>query len=386
VAVVLALRSAGHPGYGKPVGGVVPSQFFCGSEKRAILLRGRITAKKMSQLFSTDLIPVSSRLDAWYSTAKQICGDCRFYFPKQSAFYGSIERRTVAGLDLTRFSSSPLSFDKFPVVSASSPDRCCIIITQLEGVRRYCQEGTVAVLKPGDSTLLDSGRPWSSNCPRDCVRLYLRAPLWFVENRLRLTHLPPLPRIPGASGLGAILFRLASALYDQAEILTPEEEMAAVEAYLDILSGCIGNRETGATLTGRNEMCSRLAQFIETHLADPALSPASVASAVGISLRHLQRLFAASGSTAGEWIRERRLERCWADLSDPRFRGKSITEISFFWGFSDSAHFSRSFKTRFGVTPRTFRSCVAWSDSWGTRSPERPRLLGPVNTRQPQPN
>ncbi len=365
---------------------MVPSQSFCGTKKEFIVLRGRTTAKKMSQLFSTDLVPASGRLDAWYTTAKQICGDCRFHFPKQYPFHGSIERRSVAGLDLTRFSSSPLSFDKFPVVSASSPDRCCIIITQLEGVRRYCQEGTVAVLKPGDSTLLDSGRPWSSNCAGDCARLYLRAPLWFVENRLRVTRLPPLPRIPGASGLGATLFRLASSLYEQAEILTPEEGLAAIEAYLDILSGCIGHREAGATPMGRSsDLCSRIEQFIEAHLADPALNPASVASAVGISVRHLQRLFAAKGSTVAEWARERRLERCWTDLSDPRFCGKSITEISFFWGFSDSAHFSRSFKARFGVSPRTFRS-RAWSDSWSAEPAGRPRLPGPANARQSQPN
>jgi len=36
--------------------------------------------------------------------------------------------------------------------------------------------------------------------------------------------------------------------------------------------------------------------------------------------------------------------------------GKTITEIAFFWGFSDSAHFSRSFRRRFGISPRIFRA------------------------------
>jgi hypothetical protein len=79
----------------------------------------------MSLSFSTDLIRASDRLEAWRYNAKQVCGDCRFQFPKIYAFHGQIERRKVAGLELTRFSSSPLSFSKFPAVSLRSDDRCC---------------------------------------------------------------------------------------------------------------------------------------------------------------------------------------------------------------------------------------------------------------------
>lgn len=52
--------------------------------------------EKMLGSFSTDLVPVSDRLEAWRWNAKQICGDCRFQFPKRFAFHGSIEARRVA--------------------------------------------------------------------------------------------------------------------------------------------------------------------------------------------------------------------------------------------------------------------------------------------------
>jgi hypothetical protein len=89
----------------------------------------------MSESFSTDLVPVSDRLEAWLCNAKPICGDCRFHFPRRLPFRGSIERRTLAGLALTRFASTPVSFAKFPIVAGNSEDRGCIVITQLEGVR-----------------------------------------------------------------------------------------------------------------------------------------------------------------------------------------------------------------------------------------------------------
>jgi len=329
----------------------------------------------MSQMFSTDLVPIADRLDAWLCNARQICGDCRFEFPRRQAFHGSIERRSVAGLELTCFSSTPVSFAKFPAEAANSIGRSCIVITQLQGVRRYSQEGTTAVLKPGDSTLIDSGRPWSSNCAGECSRLYLRLPRWLMENRLRLANLPLLPRISGASGLGVTLFRLATSLYQEAQVLTLEEGAAAVEAYLEILRGCVGHRERlGDESSHCPELLSRAEQFIEAHLTEPALGPNEIANAVGISVRHLHRLFLQRESTVTEYIRARRLERCQKDLCDPRFADRSITDIAFFWGFSDSAHFSRCFKRRFGVSPRLFRS-HPWSGTWDVDYSEPPRGL-----------
>jgi AraC-like DNA-binding protein len=322
----------------------------------------------MSQSFSTDMVPVSNRLEAWQCNARQICGDCRFEFPKRSPFHGSFERRSLGGVELTQFTSSPVSFAKLPMVNATSQDRACVVITQLQGARSYCQDQRVSVLHPGDTTTVDSGSPWSSQCSGRCTRLYLRFPRWLVQDRLRTSVLPVLPRISGASGLGATLFRLATSLYEQAAVLTPEQGIAAIEGYLDILSGCIGSPGTMGAPGERLGLSARIEDLIQHHLSEPTLNPTEIAAAAGISVRHLQRLFAAKGCTVAEWIREQRLQRCRMDLADPRLSQRNITEIAFYWGFSDSAHFSRCFKEKFGVSPRTFRS-HDWRNSWKTDQP-----------------
>jgi len=314
----------------------------------------------MSQCFSTDLVPVSDRLDAWLSNAKQICGDCRFHFPKQIPFHGSIVRRVLGGQAFTRFASTPVSFAKFPVVSEGAEDPGCILITQLEGIRRYCQNGSVALLTPGDTTLIDAGRPWTSDCSDNCARLYLRAPRWFVQDRLRIGLLPVLPRIQARYGLGATLFRLATSMYAEAESMSAEEGTFAIEAYLDIFSGCVTRPESAPTkLDHCAQLRPRVEHFIEKHLSEPLLSPAIIAAAAGISVRHLHRIIAGTGCTVAGWIRERRLERCRTDLADPGLRERSITDIAFYWGFSDSAHFSHCFRQEFGVYPREFRGKVS---------------------------
>ena len=337
--------------------------------------------------FSTDVVPVSDRLEAWRWNAKQICGDCRFQFPKRLAFHGSIEARRVAGLELTLFSSSEVSFQKFPVVGLNSENRACIVITQLAGVQRYGQHGKVAILKRGDTTLIDSGLPWSSDCGGDCARLYLRLPYLSMEGRLGLNPIPIVRRISGATGLGTILFGLSTSLFRQADDLSSEEGAAAVEAYLKILSACAGDsEEVSANRGGANLLRGRIATYIESHLPETDLGPVKIASAMGISVRHVHRVFSSKGCSVADWIRERRLRQCHSDLSDPHLRRKSITEIAFFWGFNDSAHFSRSFKEKFGICPRVFRT-HAWADSEGV-SPLLPGhdFLSRQNIRYLQPS
>ena len=307
----------------------------------------------MSQLFTTDLLPASDRIDAWQWNAQKICGDCRIQLPK-SSFHGAIEIRHVSGLHLTRFSSSPLSFWKWPTETVSPDNRFCIVITQLAGARRYVQNGNSVLLNAGDTTLIDSGLPWSSNCGTDCDRLYLRVPRWMMENRLRLREIPIVQRICGSGGLGATLFQLFRSLYEEAEQLRADEASVALDAYFQILSGCIGGAESHGQR--RAELRPRIHRFIDDHLSDPALGPAEIAAAADISVRHLHRLFSDGSNTLGDCIRTRRLERCRNDLANPRLRSRTITEIAFAWGFSDSAHFSRTFRRQFGVSPRVFRA------------------------------
>lgn len=311
----------------------------------------------MSESFSTDLVPASDRLDAWLLYAKQFCGDCRFHFPKRLSFFGSIQRRTLGQSSLTRFVSSPVSFAKFPAVTSNSQDRDCIVVTQLEGTRRYCQRGTMAVLSPGDTTLIDTGQPWTSDCSDTCARLYLRLPYWVIQEHLQNSSLPVLPRILGKYGLGATLFHLASSLYEQAEIMSLDDGLIAIDAYLRILAGCLARPETWSTqLDHCAQPRPRIERYIETHLAERTLNPAAIAGNAGISVRHLHRLFATKGCTVQDWIQERRLERCRSDLVNPALLGCSITDIAFRWGFSDSAHFSHCFKNAFGMSPRQFRT------------------------------
>jgi transcriptional regulator GlxA family with amidase domain len=89
--------------------------------------------------------------------------------------------------------------------------------------------------------------------------------------------------------------------------------------------------------------------YVERHLGDPSLTPASIAATHALSLRYVHRLWAQeSAETLGRHILRRRLERCRAELADP---AQTVTDVAFGWGFRSLAHFSRAYRAHFGVPP-----------------------------------
>lgn len=103
----------------------------------------------------------------------------------------------------------------------------------------------------------------------------------------------------------------------------------------------------------------RLVRLVEARLDDPDLTPAAIAADAGISTRHLHRIFTATGASFATFVRAARLERCRAALGDPRQGDRSVTDIAFSWGFNDAAHFSRSFRAAYGISPRGWRATAS---------------------------
>ncbi len=93
-------------------------------------------------------------------------------------------------------------------------------------------------------------------------------------------------------------------------------------------------------------------ELIENHIADP-LTLEQIARLVGISSRHLNRLFQQElGTSVMKFCRQARL-----DVARKLIESSALTnnEILHATGFSSPVQFSRSFRDRFGLPPTTYR-------------------------------
>jgi AraC-like DNA-binding protein len=95
--------------------------------------------------------------------------------------------------------------------------------------------------------------------------------------------------------------------------------------------------------------------FAEAHLRDPSLGPERVAHAVNVSVRRLHQVFATTGRTVGEHIRDLRLGGVRRDLADPRLAGLSVARVAAAHGWTNASAFSRAFRLAEGCTPSEFR-------------------------------
>ena len=190
-------------------------------------------------------------------------------------------------------------------------------------------------------------------------QLFVRIPRLAIDARL-LT--PLAARVAALSpdsfvthGLVALLHSIASSLEERRPGDLAPIDSALIELLVPVLAAAGGAAGRGGASGVRARQFERICRFLETRLGDPQLSVGAVAAMEGVSVRYLQQLFARSGQTVTGYIKERRLERARAELESPLHAQLSITEICFRWGFSQSAHFSRAYRERFGESPRETR-------------------------------
>lgn len=131
----------------------------------------------------------------------------------------------------------------------------------------------------------------------------------------------------------------------------PDDLLTGFEAALDMLDQSL--RFTRRAHRSKEDLYEQVLGFINRELANLELAPQLIAHRHGCSLRALQALFAKHQSTVAGTIRLKRLERCLSELQDGR--AQRVGQVAQRWGFSDAAHFSKLFKSTFGVSPSSIR-------------------------------
>lgn len=95
---------------------------------------------------------------------------------------------------------------------------------------------------------------------------------------------------------------------------------------------------------------------IVKNIQQPDLSVAAVALRHAVTSRHVQKLFAADGTTFTEFVLGNRLPMARRALTNPNLIDKNISTIAFEVGFNDVSYFNRSFRRLYGMSPSKLRA------------------------------
>ncbi|MCK2220614.1 helix-turn-helix domain-containing protein [Actinomadura sp. ATCC 31491] len=316
----------------------------------------------MSVLIRTSDLPARRRHEMWRSVVCDTLGPLDLRIDPDAPLRGEIElgRLGPVGVGSVR-TSTPHSVHRTPgLISRDNPELYRVVLT-LSGSPRLAQDGRATQLSRGEFAIYDFTRPYELaydsavrlavfSFPRDLLTLP-------VDAVARLAAVP----IGGESGTAALAVPLLRRVAADHETYAPASAARLSGVVMDLVGTAVAERlELTRALpedSRERTLLLRVHAFIEQHLGDPELDPAAVAAAHHVSVRYLHRLFEPEQTTVAAWIRQRRLERCRAELA--RGGGEPVSAIASRYGLPDSAHFSRLFRRAYGMPPAEYRRAGA---------------------------
>ena len=313
---------------------------------------------QLQNLVSTANVAPGGRLRFWRTQVASLLTNLECSSVVGEQFRGSIKLHTTRPTSLLILRATTHSIARATPKAGQLGEEHIFVCLQTEGVAIVEQDCRRATLNPGDITLLDTSQSFSADFPGEIEQLIFSVPRKLLRQRVgaleRLTATVISPDCPLGSITGQFLRSFAT---DFDRIRPPVSQRLSDQA-LDLVSMAfmspLEERESRLSVT-RSVLAYRGRTYIEANLRNPTLSPADIAEHLGISKRYLSSVFAGDGLSVERFIRERRLQRCARDLADNGQGIRSIGDIAFSWGFNNLTHFSQSFRSAFGQSPRDFR-------------------------------
>ena len=277
----------------------------------------------------------------------------------RTGFSGEVDSTMLGSVVLAEVSASHALVERTPQLIRSDDPELYKFGLQVSGTSLIEQDDRQARLHPGDLAIYDTSRPYRitfSDDFRMTVAMFPRALVRLPEQQMAAMTAV---RLAGDSGLGSLIAPLMRGLGAELNANRPVIATHLGDAVIDLVTAAFAQQLDRAldldSPTSYRTLIATVRKYVDDRLPDPSLSSKSVADAHFVSVRYLQKVFATEGTSVSNLIRTRRLERCRRDLVDPTCRGFSIAQIGWRWGFPDAAHFSRLFRTTYGMSPREFR-------------------------------
>ncbi|MFI7421236.1 helix-turn-helix domain-containing protein [Nonomuraea sp. NPDC049684] len=307
---------------------------------------------------TTEHVEPAERIHFWedYNRRALVGLSCTSYSEQ-----GLLARQTnieLAGLRLAEIAGNAHAIERSPQTVRSTPKDSVFATLLLKGEAVFLHENGCLAATAGELVVYDTRRPYLFGFSSSMRQILVDVPRELFAQACVAGGLPG-PMVFGRATAreGALVAALRSMIGGLAALRSAPDPAEAERAVLDLLRQLAEERTGGRP--GPDAYRSQLIvaeDYIDRHLHDPCLGAAQVAGVMGISVRHLARIFESTGRSPARHIVERRLVRAHAELTGPRAPETTIADVAHRWGFSSQAHFARLFRARYGLTPSEARA------------------------------
>ena len=292
-------------------------------------------------------------LEAWQALLRSHCGRYNLQQGESKSFVGTFRPRSVSGLEALDLSCNAYRVDRTLTDTRRDDIDRFTLFFPTSGRLTLIQNDRSTPVMVGDCALVDTARPLS----------------WIIASTFAQGVALTLPRQTVISQLGLepegnvrwrkdtpAVHLLARLVLDAPE--ESDDSCASAEHYMqlavcDLLGAMLASSDLLSYSSHNEKMFKRVSDIVKNNFTDPGIRPRDVANEAGISLRYLQKLFTARGTTCSGFIKSLRLDHAARLVHSMNLTksGQPLTDIAYACGFQDYAHFARTFRRKFGHAP-----------------------------------
>lgn len=307
--------------------------------------------------FSTENLREHDRLAAW----REFYSRMALWIDAEPSepFDCALVSRTLPDLQLFSSKMSAVRITRMGTLTGGETDDLAFMINHA-GAITASEPRRGTTLEAGEAVLMSGSDISAFRRHSTGASLSLRIPRAALSPIVANIDDSVMRKIPQNTGALWLLTNYASAVVDDEALASPEIRAAAVHHIHDLVALTLGATRQGteiARLRGLPAARLKLAKtYILANSGRHDLSVGAVAAQLGVTPRNVQQLFERDGTTFSAYVLARRLACAHRMLAAARFTHLAIGAIAYEVGFGDLSYFNRSFRQRFGVTPRDVRN------------------------------
>lgn len=273
-----------------------------------------------------------------------------------------MEKALSSPLSITRITTrTELSFRRGPQHIRKNRVGIRVLWVVLTGTVKIVRATGTTEISAGRAGFLDSNIPFSASLKMGAEGFHSSFQI-IIPPDLFISYLQEAERLTQAFSLdsedGQIIREVLDVLTKHGDNLGEKPSELLVNALLASTAELL--RKSHVEMPRRQKLVDRrladIENYIKMNLSDPELTYDKVAIACGISPRYLCFLLKANSTSFSELVWKNRLPKARDWLISVKTREYPIHEIAYMSGFKSAAHFSRMFKSTYGMPPREFRA------------------------------